>query len=325
MKKLFIMNPTTPQPHNPTTPQPHNPTTPQFSWLKHIFYIMLVCVPLLNVFAQQTQTHYYYIEESSYDKLKPTKITKEQDGTVTLEFADSNNTDFFEDFKIYSYVREFGFSRFSSLHKYYLIGLDKINEENKLLLNTNIVSAEYAGTIEDIEGIPLNTPDDYFVDSVIGSDWLPDGSFGPDGDLTKAFQQFNIRGFEHLELINARRAWNITTGDPNVVIGVRDVFFNTIHPEVANKVVATYGAVNSSGEHGLSIAGVAAGDTNLIDEQDNVMIKLTHSTNGIFYNYILDNTQDSIDIDLTNFNSGQYIVNLISGGQILDTQNLIIN
>ena len=32
-----------------------------------------------------------------------------------------------------------------------------------------------------------------------------------------------------------------------------------------------------------------------------------------------------IDIDLTNFTSGQYIVNLISGGQILDTQNLIIN
>jgi hypothetical protein len=63
----------------------------------------------------------------------------------------------------------------------------------------------------------------------------------------------------------------------------------------------------------------------VIEAGDNAIIKLTHVTNGTFYNYILDNSQDTIDIDLTNFSSGQYIVNLISSGQILDTQNLIIN
>jgi len=41
--------------------------------------------------------------------------------------------------------------------------------------------------------------------------------------------------------------------------------------------------------------------------------------------YILDNTESSTSIDISNFSSGQYIVNLISSGQILDTQNLIIN
>ncbi|NBC57831.1 MAG: S8 family serine peptidase [Bacteroidetes bacterium] len=223
---------------------------------------MYTCIPLLNTFAQQSQTHYYYIEEASNDILNPTNITTNQDESLSIEFSDEDLTAFFEDFTIFSYVREFGFSRFTSLHKYYLIGLDKINRENDLLLNTNIVSAEYAGTIEDIEGRPLNTPNDYYVDSVITGDWIPDGTFGPDGELIVPYLQNNIRGFEHLELINARRAWNITTGDPNVVIGVRDVAFNVIHPEVANKVVATYGNVNSSGNHGLSVAGVAAGDTN---------------------------------------------------------------
>ncbi|MGX1023042.1 hypothetical protein [Flavobacterium sp. CS20] len=63
----------------------------------------------------------------------------------------------------------------------------------------------------------------------------------------------------------------------------------------------------------------------LIDDQDNAIIKLTHITNGSFYNYILDNSIDSVDLDLTNLSSGQYIVNLISGGQVLDTQNLIKN
>lgn len=57
----------------------------------------------------------------------------------------------------------------------------------------------------------------------------------------------------------------------------------------------------------------------------NAIIKLTHVTNGTFFNYILDNSKDSVDIDLTNLSSGQYIVNLISGGQVLDTKNLIKN
>jgi len=63
----------------------------------------------------------------------------------------------------------------------------------------------------------------------------------------------------------------------------------------------------------------------LIETGDNAVLKLIHLTNGTFYNYMLDNNQDTKDIDLTNFSSGQYIVNLISSGQILDTQNLIIN
>ncbi len=63
----------------------------------------------------------------------------------------------------------------------------------------------------------------------------------------------------------------------------------------------------------------------LADHSLDSIIKLTHITNGTFYNYILDNSIDSVDLDLTNLSSGQYIVNLISGGQILDTHNLIKN
>jgi hypothetical protein len=63
----------------------------------------------------------------------------------------------------------------------------------------------------------------------------------------------------------------------------------------------------------------------LIETGDNAVLKLIHLTNGTFYNYMLDSNQDTKDIDLTNFSSGQYIVNLISGGQVLDTHNLIIN
>lgn len=62
-----------------------------------------------------------------------------------------------------------------------------------------------------------------------------------------------------------------------------------------------------------------------IDDGDTAIIMLTNTTNGSFFNYVLDNTKDFIDIDLSGISSGQYIVNLISGNQVLDTKNLIIN
>jgi len=225
---------------------------------------IISCILSIQTIAQtsQAETHYYYIEEASYDLLKPTKLIENQDKTVSLEFKDNSITSFFEDFTIKSYFREFEFSRFKSLHKYYLIGLDNSDLVQELQTHSAIISAEYAGTIEDIIGKPLDTPNDYFVDDVISGDWIPDGTFGPNGELIVPYLQHNIRGFEHLELINARRAWNITTGDLNVVIGVRDSNFNVEHSEISNKVVATYGNVNSNGEHGLSVAGTAAGDTN---------------------------------------------------------------
>jgi hypothetical protein len=125
----------------------------------------MVCIFILkNSQAQENQndTHYYYIEESSYDALKSTNIRENQDGTISLEFENESLTSFFENFTIYSYVREFEWSRFTSLHKYYLIELDETNKEASLLLNSNIITAEYAGTLEDIEGKPLDTPNDYF-------------------------------------------------------------------------------------------------------------------------------------------------------------------
>jgi hypothetical protein len=102
-----------------------------------------------------------------------------------------------------------------------------------------------------------------FVDNLIGGDWIPDGTLGPNGELLVPYFQTNIRGYEHLELINARRAWNITTGDPNIIIGVRDGSFNNIHPEIVNKISAEYGTISSTGgAHGLSVSATAGGDTN---------------------------------------------------------------
>ena len=245
-----------------TTPQHRNTATPQ-----HRYVLLLISVIMFTyqLKAQTTppEIHYYYIEEASYDLLKPNNIIVNQDKTLELQFNKQSLTDFFDDFTIHSFEREYEWSRFTSLHKYYLIGLDDTNKINDLLLNNDIVLAEYVGTIEDFEGNTLSTPNDYFEHSALPNYWIPDGTFASDGDVHQPYQLHNIRGYEHLELINARQAWNITTGNPSVVIGIRDINFNQLHPEIAGKINATYGTMSTTeGGHGVSVAGTAAGNTN---------------------------------------------------------------
>jgi len=65
-----------------------------------------------------------------------------------------------------------------------------------------------------------------------------------------------------LDLINARDAWNVTTGNSNVVIGVSDQNFEVTHEELAGKVLF-YDATNTATKtHGTAVAINAAGNTN---------------------------------------------------------------
>jgi len=204
--------------------------------------------------AQSSQIHYYYIEEASYDLLKPTSQTERQDGSKSLDFADENITTFFEGFKILSYVREFEFSTDPKHHKYYLVGLDSDDKVQELQNINAVVFAEYVGTREYET---LGSPSDYFDHSTLNQHWFPH----PDGDVPIN----QPKAYEHLELINARRAWNITTGNSNIIIGIKDTQFYNDHPDIENEIMAdetTSQTSNPDLTHGLSVSGIAAGETN---------------------------------------------------------------
>jgi hypothetical protein len=65
-----------------------------------------------------------------------------------------------------------------------------------------------------------------------------------------------------LDLINARDAWSVTTGNSSVVIGVSDQNFEVTHEELAGKVLF-YDATNTATKtHGTAVAINAAGNTN---------------------------------------------------------------
>lgn len=77
----------------------------------------------------------------------------------------------------------------------------------------------------------------------------------------------------HLDLINAEQAWNITTGNPDIVVAVIDNAIWTDHPDLENKVVRKIDLadndentnppiMNNAWAHGTHVAGLIAAQTN---------------------------------------------------------------
>lgn len=205
---------------------------------------------------QSPEIHYYYIEEASYDLLKPTNIVTKEDKTLELEFENQNLTDFFAILDIHLYNREFEWSKSTYFHRYYVIGLERDDLVNNLESVNEIVFAEYIGNLE-IE--LFETPNDYFDHGFIQNQWVNDVPGDQHVHITH-----NKKAYEHLELINARQAWNITKGSSDIAVGVVDGTFNINHPDLEDKIIQHYGAVwNGTGDyqHGTRVAGAAAAVT----------------------------------------------------------------
>lgn len=68
----------------------------------------------------------------------------------------------------------------------------------------------------------------------------------------------NLWYTKYLKYINAEGAWGITKGDPNVVIGVTDTYFDMLNPDLYPKVARIGPNTPSTSSHGTCVAGVAA-------------------------------------------------------------------
>ena len=69
---------------------------------------------------------------------------------------------------------------------------------------------------------------------------------------------------KYLEYIGAPTAWGLTKGDPNLVIGVTDTYFDMTNPDFQNKVATlrnNSSPLASNAGHGTLVAGLVAGAT----------------------------------------------------------------
>ena len=129
----------------------------------------------------------------------------------------------------------------------------------------------------------------------------------------------------HLDMIEAQCAWSITTGNPNVIIGIADTDFQDTHEDYANKFSLIAGPVTQQNNHGMLVSGMAAPNTNnnlgIAGVGNNCRIdgqRVAHAPctiNGVAFS-ACGSAADAIN---SSFNNGDRIINISWGGTGLTT------
>ncbi|WP_114491456.1 S8 family serine peptidase [Candidatus Ulvibacter alkanivorans] len=191
-----------------------------------ISILQLICI---GTFAQSVQG--YYVVEKVGHSLNPIQKTINTDQTLTLDMENNDLESFLNSKPIYQFKRAFPNISNPYLQRVYYIELNDDSHLASLSSRTEIEYTEYV-----YEGQPLLEPDDIE---------------GIDGNVKEA-----------MELIKAPQAWNITTGNPNILVGVVDTYFDTDHDDLINKIVQDIDNSSSTNKHGTQVSGTVAADTN---------------------------------------------------------------
>lgn len=120
--------------------------------------------------------------------------------------------------------------------------------------------------------------------------------------------------------IDTDLAWDITQGDPNLIVAILDTGLKLDHPEFSGRIVAGYDFVNNDSDptddfgHGTNVAGIALAKGNNsigfagVNWNSKIMIcKVLDNTNRGFYSWWADAIYYAVD-------NGAKVINLSAGG-----------
>lgn len=196
--------------------------------------IILLVAMLLGWYSYATAQRQFTI--SIMDAAQITAIN-ESEGQVYPVFSNESINQVFEHYELYKFELAYPAARLASTRRVWLI------ECNEIQLMYDLMEME--------ETIFL------------------DGEEVPEGELTYSPNDYGlttqVSGQKDLDLIRAKDAWDITTGNPNVIIGISDTYFNITHEDLINKIDTVRNNVfnpNDPNEyHGTLTAGAAGAET----------------------------------------------------------------
>jgi subtilisin family serine protease len=203
----------------------------------------LICLLSITVFSQTGQI-IFKVEDATQIPVidKDLKSTK-----LKIKSVDAKLTDTFGKYNLTEFRQLFPSSKRPELLKYYILE----TEDHKELLNElkKKHSDKFSKIYEFQESQSLYIPNDYGFCTMNGCDSLR-----------------NV-GLSYLELINAPQAWEITQGNPNVIIGMIDNHLMVDHEDLAGKIFKVYdqnvrNSFSLNPDHGTMVAGILAANTN---------------------------------------------------------------
>ena len=230
-----------------------------------------------------------------YKTLKDTATKSTVSNKVKLDFKDNNLSQFVNSFQIYEYEKEF-----PSAYKFPLN--IKPAQQLKLFYKIRLLG-ETASLQTFLKGVNKLRSSD--IDTAfIGHDFQLLSGGSPNDYYNILHGGTFPEAFNHLDLINAKGAWDITRGIPCIKIGITDIGFYH-HADLDNNLEVTSNtayqypaaSTNPLGQHGTETAGVAGAETNnsigVSSLGYNVKISLYE---GLNYNAITDAINDGCKV-----------------------------
>ena len=163
--------------------------------MKHILFLSLLFLTADKAFSQTP--HAQFITGMLHPE-HLIRIDHDTDRVIPVFTQDAVNS-IFNQYIIYSMKQAYPASRFPHMHRYYIIECNDIQLMADLQNNAAYL---FPYSSELPEPVPTYTPND------LGT--ACNGSY------------------TDLDLIRAKQAWDITHGDPNIVMGVTDKGFDTL-------------------------------------------------------------------------------------------------
>lgn len=201
-------------------------------------------------YSQQTKFLYYIEFKNSNNKPQIIRQDYEQSKVISYNNQRIEVIQYYEAFSDFSsqklrntsfveFKNEKNYTDFIFIHKNEIVKSEKIDIRNEDILLNNILIKNT--TLKDTNiknSLYLYTPNDYYLHS-------------------------EPIAHSHLDLINAREAWDYSKGE-NITVGISDSGFLLTHQEFANKISTIPGqtVVNDNIEHhGNVVAGLAGSKT----------------------------------------------------------------
>ena len=207
-------------------------------------FFLLITFSLLiasqSILAQAFETGQLYVYVRDPNSI-PTFI---KDGEkLVLQCSDQELKSALSEYKVYSFVKAFPIVDNIQLPEKY--GLDRVYllkcEGNEVDLY-NQLNENFTYLYDKTERVPhfesTATPNDYH---------LLDNTLGPNYAL---------------DIINAKGAWDISTGSSNTVIGIIDTGFEIDLPELVGKAFSVSNNTSTNKTHGTFVAGIVGANTN---------------------------------------------------------------
>lgn len=204
-----------------------------------IYLLLLISIPAFP------QTGHLVFKIENKDQVPI--VEKELKGNMLkLKSADTKLTNTFGKYDLSEFRQLYPSSKKPELLKYYILKSEGCKELLKELKEKH--SDKFSHVSEYQEPKSLYVPNDFRFCTSSGCDGIRD------------------IGLSYLQLINAPGAWEITKGDPNVIIGIIDNHLFVDHEDLEGKIVKVYdknirSSYTNCPDHGTMVAGLIASNT----------------------------------------------------------------